>query len=199
MVNRVEKIVGGYVAEKNEYPWQVGITYYYNDKPWCGGSILSSRTILTAALCVQFVGVKKMTVVVGDHDWSVDGDGERRMTVCGKAIHPDYDNSDDYDIAILTLCEDIIFTQEIAPVCPPTLPDSDYVNVSAIITGWGHPTFEGAQPKELIEIEVNTITNTECSGAYGSESITDSMICAGDHGKDACIHQGDSGGDNHWS
>ena len=45
------RIVGGQPAEKNEYPWQVAIKAKPNQKPFCGGSILSSRTILTAAHC----------------------------------------------------------------------------------------------------------------------------------------------------
>merc|ERR1712002_1049965 len=44
------------------------------------------------------------------------------------------------------------------------------------------------------EVDLITTTNTECSLAYvpKSMSITDSMICAGNPGKDSC--QGDSGG-----
>ena len=45
------RIVGGQPAEKNEYPWQVAIKAKPDKKPFCGGSILSSRTILTAAHC----------------------------------------------------------------------------------------------------------------------------------------------------
>ena len=209
-VNRVEIIVTGNVTEKNEYPWQVGITHYYKTKPWCGGSILSSRTILTAAHCMEVKGddgvvveevAEDLTVLVGEHDWSVQGDGEKRMSVCGFVKHPKHSDLpvlpiDDFDIAILTLCEDIIFTKKIAPVCPPTLPDSDYADVSAIVTGWGRLSYQGTQPEELMELEVNTITNTECTHTFGFGNVTDSMICAArGPGKDIC--QGDSGGDNH--
>ena len=42
-----------------------------------------------------------------------------------------------------------------------------------------------------MEVNVITMTNTKCNTDYLGD-ILDSMICARDHGKDAC--QGDSGG-----
>ena len=43
------------------------------------------------------------------------------------------------------------------------------------------------------QVNVNTMTNTQCSDtAYSSSQITSNMICAADTGKDSC--QGDSGG-----
>merc|ERR1712029_959258 len=40
--------------------------------------------------------------------------------------------------------------------------------------------------------DVNVISNSQCAGNYGSNSITSAMVCAADTGKDSC--QGDSGG-----
>lgn len=45
------RIVGGQPADKNEYPWQVALKRTGSRKPFCGGSILSSDTVLTAAHC----------------------------------------------------------------------------------------------------------------------------------------------------
>merc|ERR1719153_505379 len=63
----------------------------------------------------------------------------------------------------------------------------------AIVTGLGHNVSEGfSQLEQLMEVDLNTITNTECKAAYSSSKITDSMICAPNPGKDSC--QNDSGG-----
>jgi len=191
VANRVNRIVGGNIAEKNEYPWQAGITNTYSDRPWCGGSILSKRTMLTAAHCIVNEVAKDLIVLVGEHDWSIR-DGEQRMSVCCIVMHPKYNASTiDYDIAILTLCNDINFTKEIAPVCPPSQPESDYANVAAKVAGWGDLLEGGPRSKKLMEVEVIATNNTECYDAYGG-GITDRMICAGDLGKDSC--RGDSGG-----
>merc|ERR1712096_28205 len=196
MANRATRIVGGVETEVNEYPWQVGIIDTFTGKPYCGGSILSSRTILTAAHCTVDSSAQSMTVVVGEHDWTVAGDGEQRMSVCGKEEHPSYNSITlDYDISILTLCEDIPLEQQKAnPVCLPLSPSSAYANRPAIVSGWGTLAAGGSQPDELMEVEVQTLTNAACSSdyGYGAGDISDRMICAIDGGKDAC--QGDSGG-----
>ena len=49
--NESNRIVGGQDADKNEYPWQVALKRGNSRKPFCGGSILSTDTILTAAHC----------------------------------------------------------------------------------------------------------------------------------------------------
>jgi len=191
--NRLLRIVGGVATEKHEYPWQVVVKL---SDTFCGGSILSSRTILTAAHCFRGLPATYMPpVVVAEHDWTVTGDGEQIMKVCDRVDHPNFDSGTfNYDFAILTLCEDIVFKKTASPVCLPSQPESDYANVPAIVSGWGHHVSEGSnQLEQLMEVDVNTITNTECKAAYNSDSkITESMICASNPGKDSC--QNDSGG-----
>ena len=50
-----KKIINGRTAEANEYPWIVGL--YANQRcrgiPVCGGTVISSHHILTAAHCVE--------------------------------------------------------------------------------------------------------------------------------------------------
>ena len=190
--NRPNRIVGGVVTEVNEYPWQVGLVSSSSTRPYCGGSILSSRTILTAAHCTAGDVASSITVVVAEHDWTV-ADGELRFSVCSKTEHPAYESSTvDYDFSILTLCSDISFTQDASPVCLPTQPGSAYDGVLATVSGWGTLVAGGSQPAQLMEVDVTTLTNPACNAAYGAGSITESMICATTLGKDAC--QGDSGG-----
>ena len=49
----------------------------------------------------------------GDHDYT-EIDGEVSHTVCGKTVHPEYNKnygSYDLDIAVLHLCEPLIFSE----------------------------------------------------------------------------------------
>jgi len=45
--------VGGNNAVAGSYPWQVGITTAGGSRPYCGGSLISNKWILTAAHCVD--------------------------------------------------------------------------------------------------------------------------------------------------
>merc|ERR1712115_322824 len=117
--NRAVKIVGGVNVEKNEYPWQVRLSI--PDHPAsCGGSILTRDTILTAAHCVIYVAPENITVWTRDHDWRRT-DGEMSHAVCGKTEHPQYgrNTGHDKDIAVLHLCQPLMFTETVQPVCLP--------------------------------------------------------------------------------
>merc|ERR1711970_425362 len=177
--NRVQRIVGGVETEVNEYPWQVGLAYVSNDAPFCGGSILSSTTIVTAAHCISSYTFE---VIVGDHDLNID-DGEERFEVCNTVEHPDYNSGNsDYDIAIVTLCKPLTFRKEVRPVCLPDLPGSSYDNVLATVSGWGALQSGGSSPDELREVNVTTISNAECNQDYFGDVLA-SMLCAKDSGK----------------
>ena len=106
---------------ENEFPWLVRIvgtrkdgTRYHN----CGGSIISSKTIATAAHCFD----TDTHVAVADHDKSVNGDGEYYVEICGVITDPKYktknlDIFNDFDIALVTLCEELTFSEKVLPIC----------------------------------------------------------------------------------
>jgi len=49
------RIIGGRIAEKNEFPWQVSLQLMESGVKThiCGGSIISDSWIITAAHCVK--------------------------------------------------------------------------------------------------------------------------------------------------
>ena len=61
------RVVGGEeVQPPNAWPWQVGLYYY--DEFFCGGTLVSESTVITAAHCTKTREAEGITVVVGDHD-----------------------------------------------------------------------------------------------------------------------------------
>ena len=60
------RIVGGQPASKNQYPWQVALVSKGSSRLFCGGSLISSTSVLTAAHCRQ--AVASFDVVVGEHN-----------------------------------------------------------------------------------------------------------------------------------
>ena len=86
-------LVRGEETLEHQYPWQVLLTSPRSRRPWCGGSLVSSRTVLTAAHCVQWRREEEVVVVVGEHDLQLT-DGERRHAVCEMTVHPEYSSRD---------------------------------------------------------------------------------------------------------
>merc|ERR1712130_682893 len=191
--NRVLKIVGGVQTEENEYPWQVGLISSSGSRsPFCGGTLISSKEVLTAAHCTESGGANY--VLVGEHNLNAN-DGERAVRVCSVLEHNSYNSGTvDYDFAVLRLCEDVTFQTDILPACLPTSSSTSYENIDAVVSGWGTMSSGGSSSSILREVTVRTMSNSACTSgtAYSSGDITSRMLCASNPGKDSC--QGDSGG-----
>jgi len=189
--NRSNRIVGGVETETNEYPWQVALVSSSGSRPFCGGTLISSTHVLTAAHCTAGSSAAGISVLVGEH--RIDDSSFTRVPLSAITDHPDYNNGNlDNDFSILTLATPVEFSSTVAPACLPSSGGNDYAGVLATVSGWGTLSSGGNQPTVLNEVDVTVQSNADCKSAYGSSSITDNMICAADAGKDSC--QGDSGG-----
>lgn len=116
--------------------------------------------------------------------------GRSVVGVSAVAIHPEYRrrNVHDYDLAVLTLKEDLVLGASLSPVC---LPAATTVSPGpATVIGWGRLHENGAITPHLHEATVAILPLDSCR-VYG-DLFTDSMLCGAGDGRDAC--QGDSGG-----
>merc|ERR1711973_1970 len=201
--NHQSRIVNGVTTEKNEYPWQVLLYIKVGNRAaLCGGTIVSSKSIVTAAHCTKGRKVEDIFVSVGDHDITVggDGEGERTYRVCSKDDHSQYNPRNmDYDYSVLTLCYELQFTDTVSPACLPYRNKSywgmRYENKAAVISGWGATSAGGQFSPQLQKANVTTMKNwqyTKGNFKYPRGLITPRIICATSPGTDTC--QGDSGG-----
>ncbi|XP_054281294.1 serine protease filzig [Macrosteles quadrilineatus] len=197
------RIVGGKGATFGEWPWQVLV----REATWlglftknkCGGVLITSRYVITAAHC-QPGFLASLVAVFGEYDISGELESQRSVSknVRRVIVHRQYDAATfENDIALLELESPVAFDSHIVPICMPQDTD-DFTGRMATVTGWGRLKYGGGVPSVLQEVQVPVIENSVCQEMFHtaghSKSIISSFLCAGyaNGQRDSC--EGDSGG-----
>ena len=95
-----------------------------------------------------------------------------------------YDDFDlTYDIAILKLEEDLVFSASVRPINLPTATFNVPQDSIATISGWGDLKSQSGQfPEQLQTVQVPVVGNPQCQKLYESIPILTNHICAGETG-----------------
>lgn len=205
-----EKIVGGTPAEPGEYPFQVALIASWapdgeeRKGQFCGGSLIASTWVVTAAHCVPDTKPEEVDVYIGSTVLPIDKNAPGvhgiRMHVTAIVSHDDYDPKNyENDIALLKLEGPVM--DQLRPARLPTPEDLKtlfQVGDPVTVIGWGRTSEQANGADRLMQVIVNVQSNSTCQTNYmnyiPSTKITGDMLCAGvpQGGKDSC--QGDSGG-----
>ena len=186
------RIVGGTIAGADDNPFQVALLNKAVadnfQAQYCGGTLIKSDVVVTAAHCSDFAVAGQVQVLTGTRN--LDGTGTRR-DVLRIAVHPAWNSATyEMDVAVWTLSSDV---QDLDFASIANIDGT--VGESLLATGWGDTTPRGEYPIALRKVDVPLVSRTNCNDAnsYGG-AISENMLCAGfdEGGKDAC--QGDSGG-----
>ncbi|XP_066507628.1 transmembrane protease serine 2 [Hoplias malabaricus] len=188
------RIVGGdAVTSTSRWPWQVSL--HAKGQHLCGGSIISSLWIISAAHCFQTLSHPSQWTVYAGYLTQSEMESVSGRTVFRIISHPGFDpKTNDNDIAMMKLSSRFTMPN-VGPVCLPNVGVSFSAQTECYITGWGALSSQGPSPDVLQEARVSVIDRSICNSptVYNGQ-ITQSMICAGrlQGGVDSC--QGDSGG-----
>ncbi|TRY75246.1 hypothetical protein TCAL_01672 [Tigriopus californicus] len=203
-VQRIEgehplRVVNGWPADKNEWPWIAALLL--RGRQFCGGSLIDSTHILTAAHCVAQLtktDVQNLSIRLGEHNIRTRGETALFESPAARVVrHVGFSSDTLYDdIAIITMknAVPVSMNDTIRPVCLPS-GQSLYTGQLGTVVGWGSLRENGPQPDVLQELTMKIWDNDQCDKIYKGVSpagIKSFMMCAGKKGKDSC--NGDSGG-----
>ncbi|XP_043276806.1 chymotrypsin-1-like isoform X1 [Venturia canescens] len=189
------RVVGGEDANIGEFPYSAAV--FKKNKQICGGSIIGSRHILTAAHCFHGVSsdpLKEMSIVTGTNAIAL-GAGKTHA-IKSVNVHPQYSNrSEDAwknDIAVIALTEEIVFDMFTKPVRLPE--ENTPGKLRCVASGWGdmsHP--KGLRPLNIRKTPMTTLSNEDCRLQGNRFNIFETHLCAYETaGVGLC--SGDSGG-----
>ncbi|CAH2098445.1 unnamed protein product [Euphydryas editha] len=198
------KISGGGPTAVDAYPW-LAILEYSGEHLGCGGSLITSRFVLTAAHCLDTIEGIPRLVRLSEYNTTsyptdiveVEGGGNDTITVTMVPVHsvfkhPNFNRVQKiHDIGLVQMEYSVKFSDFIKVICIPQVNYMEEFTPSTNFTlaGWG--TDNGIKNEVKMEVTVPFVPTNDCNKI--EDTVTESQICAGGiKGKDSC--NGDSGG-----
>ncbi|XP_055610944.1 serine protease 1-like [Uranotaenia lowii] len=187
-------ITGGEIVADGEIPYVVGIIMSLpTGTRWCGGTLISTNYVLTAANCF-ITGPSPATVLLGATNQTEPAEIIPATTLI---LHPEYEPGFFFnDIALLELSQPATVSPRVRPV---RLPNWRQVFLSfqgqlASTSGWGHQwqnSNEILPLYDLRRVRMPVMSNAVCL-LQQLGGITDFHICTSTELGSPC--QGDQGG-----
>ncbi|XP_074596464.1 transmembrane protease serine 9-like [Brevipalpus obovatus] len=226
--NTQSRVFYGKMASYRKYPWLVYIEKDSDGDTFiCGGSLIDSRRILTAAHCVldddnNEILPENIRPYLGLQSTNETDRIIKAAEVSHYKVDPKYPKYNGYDIALIVLKKPVKFTKTVSPICIPAS-EPNLKNKRFTVVGWGDSHLEPDEddPENMVamsstvpmETEMDFVPKKDCinmfyeHGRSFSESVDDSReVCTYNFVSHADTCSGDSGGplmyknhlDNRW-
>ncbi|XP_034624756.1 serine protease 27-like [Trachemys scripta elegans] len=131
------RIIGGQDAQEGRWPWTVSVQV--NSRHVCGGSLVSTQWVVSAAHCFDLsVPYSQYRLVLGAHQLLNPSPNQVLAEVQNIIPHPSYNSKSSVaDIALVRLKEPVATTKFIRPISLPGASRQFPVENTCWVTGWG--------------------------------------------------------------
>ena len=191
------------MLEMNKYPWLVGIGDKFSI--YCGGTLVASKYVITAAHCFQSVNKYNGTIMIltspsevkvwiGFHNVVKPGGSrltERKLDVVRLIHHDNYETTvgkqatKSWDLTVVELAKAVDLNMY-TPACMAKSTDmTTFDGKMATVAGRGSQSESGAglSPVVPYEVKVPVIAASKCPGTGGCPC---DLCAGGERGKDSC-------------
>merc|ERR1712212_399042 len=133
------RIVGGEDAYYGEFPHQIALLRGGpSGSLMCGGSIVSSNMVVTAAHCCDGQSASRLGVAVGSHKLHSTDSDQENIQVKRVIQHEDYDSwTINNDICLLELESSVTMGSHVAAIALPSANEEYSEGTMCTVTGWG--------------------------------------------------------------
>lgn len=175
----LSRIIGGEQAENDSWGWAASISI--GSSHICGGSLISSTLVLTAAHCLfSLTSLSRLRINLASNSLSTIG---QQRSASNIYIHRDYNGQTLVnDIAIIRLSSEVDMTDPlISLICLPLNISTTYppVNSNVIAIGWGVLSIDSKAASDLLQqVTLQTTSNfaSDCQQIINNYQF---QFCAG--------------------
>lgn len=192
----LQRIIGGFMAAKNNFPWQVKLLTRHNRTT--GATLISDRWLLTTGrnLYLNHSATARPEEIAPTLRLFL-GNGQPAGPVDLIVLHPNF--PEEVDLALLRLQDKVSVGETVMPIC---LPKKDYVKPGRVgfVSGWGRNVLY-EHPTSLRYVQLPVADQENCTAYYAKEKdravkplLGAHTFCAGmsTFREDTCY--GDAGG-----
>ncbi|XP_017856482.1 PREDICTED: brain-specific serine protease 4 [Drosophila arizonae] len=198
--------IGGETLPRGRFPWLAALYHDSNVDPnkielsyKCVTTLISARTVITAAHCIYGFTPAQLRVYVGRHDISLHPEKDASLMAV-QSVHtpPDFVGNlvPDLDVGLLVLTERVQYSTYVRPIC--LWPSSTSLGIDdseqTAVAGWGiDANFKPTRFPSTVN--VRPVSQEQClrEMVTAKDFLTPRTLCAGNsQGHGPCL--GDSGG-----